>query len=519
MEDKTAIWLPPCLLILNVIFFGLWPASLLASADPASLASYANPPERELRGVWMATVLNIDYPQRPTTDASTLMADFRSQLFRLRRAGINTIFLQVRPAGDAIYPSRYAPWSAWLTGQQGRAPASGFDPLAFMIKEAHRQGVELHAWVNPYRAAMTLDNTQFSAKHVYHQHPEWIRTYGGRQYLDPGLPEVRHHLGLVIAELVDNYDLDGLHFDDYFYPYPVPGVVFPDSTTYRRYGQGKSLGDWRRDNVNTFVAETYRMVKSRKPWMQFGVSPFGVWRNRSQDSQKGSDSDASVSSYDDLYGDALAWARRGTVDYLLPQLYWHRGYRPADYDVLLRWWANNTPPGFRLLAGQAAYKVGDNPAPAWKDPREIVRQVSLNDQYRTVAGSVYFSARSILANNLNFVGVLAQRYNSVSLLPSRKAPGEPKEVDVKVFRPRKTDRGSLIVWEVDEEVTKADLPHYYAIYRRGTDGKRRLIHRTPYGQGCYRYHFYDEKAEEQEYDYFIVALDRYHRVVPTGVAR
>ncbi|WP_173021538.1 glycoside hydrolase family 10 protein [Lewinella sp. W8] len=510
---------PPRLLILSVVLCLLFSLRVDANGGTENFSRATDPPGRELRGVWMATVLNIDYPQRPTTDASTLMADFRSQLFRLRRAGINAIFFQVRPAGDAIYPSRYAPWSEWLTGQQGTAPASDFDPLAFMIKEAHAQGVELHAWVNPYRAAMTLDSTRFAAKHLYHRHPDWIRAYGGRQYLDPGLPQVRQHLGLVIEELVDNYDLDGIHFDDYFYPYPVQGVTFPDSTTYLRYGAGKSLGDWRRENVNTFIAETHQRIKSRKPWMQFGVSPFGVWRNRSQDPTTGSATSASVSSYDDLYGDALAWAQRGTVDYLLPQLYWHRGYAPADYDILLRWWVNNTPRDFPLLSGQAAYKVGDNPEAAWDDPLEIFRQVNFNDQYPSVAGSVYFSTRSVLANKLNFVGVLAQRYATLSILPPRKAPGGVKEVEVKVFRPRNTDKGRLIVWEVQGEMPKEDLPHYYAIYRRGSDGQRRLIHRTPYGQGCTRYHYYDQVEASMAYDYFIVALDRYHRVMPDAVAK
>jgi uncharacterized lipoprotein YddW (UPF0748 family) len=519
MEDKTAGWLPPYLLLLSVALLCISSSWISARSMPAERSCATVPPDRELRGVWMATVLNIDYPQRPTPDAATLMADFRSQLFRLRRAGINAIFLQVRPAGDAIYPSRYAPWSEWLTGQQGRAPASGFDPLAFMIKEAHAQGVELHAWVNPYRLAMTLDSTRFSAKHLYHQHPEWVRKYGGRQYLDPGLPEVRQHLGLVIDELVTNYDLDGIHFDDYFYPYPVPGVAFPDSTTYLRYGNGKRLGDWRRENVNSFIAETHRRIKARKPWMQFGVSPFGVWRNRSQDPRAGSATNASVSSYDDLYGDALAWAERGTVDYLLPQLYWHRGYGPADYDLLLRWWAKNTPENFRLLAGQAAYKVGDNPEVAWDDPLEIFRQVTANDQHASVAGSVYFSTRSILANKLNFVGVLAQRYETLSLLPARKAPQPPGKVTTKVFRPRKTDKGQLIVWEVPEDVPEASLPYYYAIYRRPPDGRRQLIHRTPYGQGCYRYHFYDRVVTERENDYLVVPMDRYHRVIPDTVAK
>ena len=482
-------------------------------------------PDREIRGVWMATVLNIDYPQHPTPSAATLRADFDAQLRRLRALGVNAIFLQVRPAGDALYPSRYAPWSAYLTGTQGKPPVSGFDPLAHAVAAAHAVGVEVHAWVNPYRAAMTTDISGLAENHLYFQHNDWVHTYGGRMYLDPGLPAVRAHLGEVIDELIANYDLDGVHFDDYFYPYPRAGEAFPDSLTFAAYGGSQQLGDWRRANVNTFVAETHRRIKAAKPWVQFGISPFGVWRNRSQDPVAGSDTRASVSSYDDLYGDALHWARAGTVDYLLPQLYWSMDYAPAAHRTLADWWVRNTPPGVDLLIGHAAYKVFDNAADSvWNDPQEIPRQIANARRLDRVDGSVYFSAKSLLYGRSELRQALTQNYPSTVLLPERNGPEPDAAINLKVRRPKKTDAGNLVVWEVKDELPEEQLPHYYAIYRATEkDGPYTLVHRTPYGLTCRTLNFLDafpEAVGKVKYRYRVVPLDRWHRpMVEVGDAR
>ncbi|MBC6996400.1 family 10 glycosylhydrolase [Neolewinella lacunae] len=509
MEDKSR-----SLALLLILLLGT-----CVSAQHA-IISGENAPERELRGVWMATVLNIDYPQNPTTDAATLQADFRSQLYRLRQAGMNAIFVQVRPAADALYPSVHAPWSEWLTGVQGRAPVSNFDPLAYMIETAHAQGIELHAWINPYRVAMTLDSTRFAANHLYHRHRDWIRSYGGRRYLDPGLPAVRAHLGEVIDELITKYDLDGIHFDDYFYPYPVPGVDFPDQQTYRTYGYGRSLADWRRDNVNTFIAETHRRIKAAKPWMYFGVSPFGVWRNQAQDPVNGSPTNAGATSYDGLYGDALAWARAGTVDYLLPQIYWSMDHPAASYRTLVSWWTTHVPPGPDLYIGHAAYKAGTDPDPAWTGTEELPRQVAHLRQLPRPKGSVFFSSKSLLNNPAGLAQRLTQLYTTPALLPARRAPGSATPVAVRVFKPKATEQGTLLVWEMDEQIPKAQLPHYFAIYRSRPGQTATLLHRTPYGQACYRYHYFDDRAQTgMEYQYRVVPLDRYHRSLETVVAR
>lgn len=470
-------------------------------------------PKREHRGVWMATVLNIDYPQNPTPSAATLQADFNSQLYRLRQAGINVIYLQVRPAGDAIYPSALAPWSAYISGEQGKAPVSNFDPLAYAIKTANAQGIEVHAWVNPYRAHMSTDVSTLHPSHLYFRHPNWTYNYNGRMYLDPGLPEVRAHLGYVIDELLVKYDLQGIHFDDYFYPYPAPGELVPDSLTHARYGAGQSLQDWRRDNVNTFVTETYRRIKAAKPWVQFSISPFGVWRNQEQDPVRGSATRASVSSYDDLYGDALGWAQAGTVDYIIPQLYWSMEFAPASHRVLANWWVKNTPPEVGLLVGHAAYKVGDNIDPAWKDPHEIPRQIALSRQLPRVGGSVFFSSKSLLQGPYTIRQSLNGAYQSPVLLPPRRTTTPVQPVRVKTRKPQKTDSGNRVSWEVDKKLPAEKLPYYYAIYRSANKhGPWKLIHRTPYGQQCHQYYFLDAfPIPETKFRYRVVPIDRFHR--------
>lgn len=470
-------------------------------------------PAREHRGVWMATVLNIDYPQNPTPSAATLQADFNSQLYRLRQAGINVIYLQVRPAGDAIYPSALAPWSAYISGEQGKAPVSNFDPLAYAIKAANAQGIEVHAWVNPYRVHMSTDISTLSPRNLYFRHPNWVYTYNGRMYLDPGLPEVRAYLGRVIDELIVKYDLNGIHFDDYFYPYPAPGELVPDSLSYARYGAGKMLEDWRRDNVNTFVSESYRRIKAAKPWVQFSISPYGVWRNQEQDPIKGSATRASVSSYDDLYGDALGWAKAGIVDYIIPQLYWSMEFAPASHRVLADWWAKNTPAEVGLLVGHAAYKVGDDIDPAWKDPNEIPRQIALARQLPRVSGSVFFSSKSLLQGPYTIRKSLNGAYQTPVLLPPRRTQTPVQPVRVKTRKPRMTDSGNRVSWEVSANLTEEELPHYYAIYRSvEKNGPWQLVHRTPYGQRCYQHYFLDAfPIPGTKFFYRVVPIDRYHR--------
>lgn len=348
--------------------------------------------------MWIATVGNGDWPSRPGLPAAAQRAQFRRLLDVATALHLNTVYVQVRPSADAFYRSRYEPWSRYLTGRQGGDP--GYDPLRFMVADAHARGLQLHAWFNPYRVSTAPERTHLAPANPARRHPDWVHRYGRSLWYDPGLPQVRELITSVVLDVVHRYDIDGVHFDDYFYPYPIHGENFPDQATYATYGRGFTrVADWRRHNVDTLVREVSARVHQAKPWVRFGVSPFGVWRNRSTD-PAGSATHA-LQSYDAVYADSRTWVRRGWVDYVVPQLYWPIGYRPADYRTLVNWWARQvagTP--VQLVIGQAAYRVGHGGA--WDDPGELPRHLRLDAQLPEVGGEAFFSATDLRQNPLGF---------------------------------------------------------------------------------------------------------------------
>jgi len=392
-----------------------------------------------------------------------------------------------------------------------------------MIKEAHAHGMEFHAWINPYRVTVNLDTFALAPNNVFHQHRDWVLRYGNRLYLDPGLPQVQAHILAVIEEILVNYPLNGIHFDDYFYPYPRQGEFFPDQQTFDLYGtRFETKEDWRRDNVNVLVRNISELVEAKKPWVKFGISPFGVWRNSSRD-PKGSNTRAFATSYDDLYGDALLWAREGTVDYLVPQLYWNIGFPAADYAHLLDWWSRNTGGDTKLYIGHAAYKVGTDDEPAWNSLEELPRQINLNRGNPRVAGSLFFSTKSLLESPFGLGDRLRDMYTQRRLLPQHPdAPGGPPPTP-RLGKVKDSERGPLLVWSMDKKMAVEDLPYYYAIYRSSATegGAQTLIHVTPFEQGCHRYHFYDESANAPaaSYQYEVRAVDRWHRESNTILAK
>ncbi|GCF06483.1 hypothetical protein KDI_00470 [Dictyobacter arantiisoli] len=349
----------------------------------------------EMRGVWLATVSNLDWPSRPGLAVAVQQREFRDLLNQVQILHLNTVVVQVRPMGDAFYPSHDMPWSQYLMGQQGQSP--GYDPLAFMITEAHQRGLSFHAWFNPYRVSQHGNIAALAANNPARLHPDWIVHYGGALYYNPGIPEVRAAIINSIMEVVQHYAVDAVQFDDYFYPYPVAGLAFPDAATYRRYGAGHfaSLADWRRVNVNQLIHEVFLRIKQVRPGVQFGISPFGVWRNQSTDAT-GSHTRAGVTDYDILYADTRTWIRRHWIDYIVPQLYWHIGFAPADYQTLLAWWAHEVA-GYhvRLYIGQAAYTFGRN-SPTSSPPAELLKQLALNRRYPQIQGSIFFRLKNLL---------------------------------------------------------------------------------------------------------------------------
>ncbi|WP_055694790.1 glycoside hydrolase family 10 protein [Streptomyces prasinopilosus] len=352
----------------------------------------------EMRGVWLATVANRDWPSRAGLSAAAQRAELIAHLDTAVRNRLNTVILQVRPTADALWPSPYEPWSACLTGTQGADP--GWDPLGTAVTEAHARGLELHAWFNPYRVAAHTDPGRLAATHPARENPGWVVPYGGKLYYNPGLPEVRAFVEDAMLDAVRRYPVDAVHFDDYFYPYPVAGQTFDDDGAYDTHGGAfPDRAAWRRDNIDRLVRETAARIKEIRPGTRFGISPFGVWRNAGTD-PLGSDTRAGVQTYDDLYADTRRWARENWIDYVCPQLYWHIGFAAADYAKLLPWWSAVVEgSGTRLYVGEALYKAGDPAQPAaWRDPAELSRHLTLAASHPQARGHVFFAAREVAAD-------------------------------------------------------------------------------------------------------------------------
>ncbi|MBN7817073.1 family 10 glycosylhydrolase [Algoriphagus sp. YJ13C] len=386
---------------------------------------------REFRGVWIATVANIDWPLSPDDPYEKQKRDFLEILDYYKSLNFNAVIVQVRTAGDAFYPSNLAPWSKYLTGKQGKAPQTTENPLTWMINEAHARGMEFHAWLNPYRATMDLKTEELSPDHDYNLHRDWMLKYGTKYYYNPALPEVKNHLLKVIKEIVDNYDIDAIHFDDYFYPYKIPREDFPDKASYNKYKKpGQSQDDWRRDNVNQLIFALNETIKASKPWVQFGISPFGVWRNQDKD-PKGSPTRAGQTNYDDLYADVLLWMKNGWVDYMIPQLYWSMEHPLASHRILNDWWArnhNNT----NIYIGNGPYKIRDDSDEAWKDPKEINNQISYTRTLPTIQGNAFFSAKSMKIKNQDVAQLLKNELYNEPTLPPAFQPKSPAIIDIPV---------------------------------------------------------------------------------------
>ncbi len=364
-----------------------------------------------MRGVWLATVANRDWPSKPGLSATRQRAELITHLDRAVRDGLNTVIFQVRPTADALWPSPYEPWSQYLTGTQGKDP--GWDPLGTAVEEAHARGLKLHAWFNPYRVAGHADPARLAADHPARRNPDWVVTYGGKLYYNPGLPEVRGFVQEAMLDAVAKYPVDGVHFDDYFYPYPVAGQTFDDDTAYDEYGAGfPDRAAWRRDNIDKLVRETADRIKQVRPGTPFGISPFGVWRNAATDS-RGSDTRAGVQTYDDLHADTRKWVRESWIDYIVPQLYWNIGFAAADYAKLVPWWAEVARgTSTRLYVGEALYKAGDPAQPAaWQDPAELSRHLTLAGRHAQVRGHVFFAAKDVAADRIGAMArVVADHY-------------------------------------------------------------------------------------------------------------
>lgn len=377
------------------------------------------PIRREFRGVWIASVQNIDWPSQPGLSTQEQKDELLGMFDRAVALRLNAVILQVRPAADAMYPSPYEPWSEYLTGQMGRAPSPWYDPLEFAVTEAHKRGLELHAWFNPYRARHPSARSAPSANHISRTHPELVKRYGSMLWMDPGEPEVRDQTIRVVLDVVQRYDIDGVHIDDYFYPYKEKDrrgrtIEFPDATSWRKYqrsGRRLARDDWRRANVDSLIYQVYVRIKAAKPWVKFGISPFGVWRPGNPPQIGGFD------SYAELYGDSRKWLINGWADYFTPQLYWPTTRPDLSYPVLLQWWVEQNAKGRHIWPGNYLDKVTgtDTGWPA----EEMLDQIALTRAQRGATGNVYFSMRSFMFGRDGLPEKLvAGPYASKTLVPA-----------------------------------------------------------------------------------------------------
>lgn len=481
---------------------------ILAVCMQWSAVGYAQtgiPPKREFRGAWIQTV-NGCFKGMSRDDMQNTLTRY---LDAFQRYGLNTVIFQVRCEADAFYKSRYEPWSYYLTGEQGVAPNPMWDPLEWMVEQCHRRGLELHAWINPYRAKTAAPH-DLAVNHPYNMWPDRFFKYRDMLLFDPGEPGNREYICRVVADIMRNYDVDGIHMDDYFYPYPAAGMEIPDNNSYAKYNNGiADRGDWRRYNVNELIHQMHDTIRAVKPWVKFGVSPFGIYHNaRRGGNIPGSDTNG-LENYGDLYADVLYWVNKGWVDYSMPQLYWQIGHSVADYETLIRWWdkyASNRP----LIIGESienTIKYADLSNP---QINQLIAKMNLERSLPNVSGSCMWYGEVFANNKGNYAEAVHQLYFKhpalQPLMPfiDGKAPGK-----VKKLKPVWTEDGYILFWTAPKAKSEMDEAVKYVVYRfaKGEsidlDDASHIVTVTP--DNFYKLPYEDGS---ERYVYVVTALDR-----------
>ncbi len=448
----------------RIIYYGIVTTILcLFLLNTNNCNAQTSSPKYEFRAAWIATIGGIDWPSKYAQRDATLQQEELITLFdKLQQCGMNAVIIQIRPCADAFYNSSYEPWSKYLTGVQGVAPYPYYDPLVFICTEAHKRGLELHAWFNPYRALVDQYKNPNPSNHITRTNPEWFLNYGGKKYFDPGLPEVRNYFTKIVLDVVERYDIDAVHFDDYFYPYRIAYVEFPDYKSYSMYGGNfANKDDWRRNNVTILIEQLSKKIKEKKSWVKFGISPFGVWRNFSKD-EDGSYTTAGQTNYDDLYADVLLWQKNGWIDYTLPQLYWERGHKAADYIELINWWGRHSYKR-HIYIGHGLYQLGKGKSGAWRSIDEILAQIQLTRTTKNIYGSSFYSANSFIKNTYNITYQFQNKfYKKSAIVPAMDwiKGSKPKAPVVEISY---TNAGDVILkWDV---ITEKNNWFRYIIYR------------------------------------------------------
>lgn len=473
-------------------------------------------PKREFRGAWVHVIGQSQYKDMTTGEMKLY---FTRMLDGFKEDNINAVIFQVRPAADAFYYSNLEPWSRYFSGKQGVRPAEPFDPMAFLIEACRERNMEFHAWLNPYRVTAGANDT-LHLSHVYFQHPEWFVEYGKKLYFDPGVPACREFICRVVKDIVERYDVDAIHMDDYFYPYPIAGEAFPDEGSFSVFGRSQGFtpsqkDDWRRNNVNRLIEDIRQTIVREKPWVRFGISPFGIYRNK-KDTPDGSGSDTrGLQNYSDLYADVKLWVEKGWIDYNLPQIYWNIGNPPADYGILIEWWSRNNK-GAHLYIGQDVGRTMKAPA----EEKQLERKMTLSRTTPNVDGNCFWPGYALTRNEAGIGDSLRNHYQRYpALIPAYTHLHDGKPKEVKDLKTDWTIVGYMLHWKKVELEGPEDA-HYFVVYRFNNKEKvnlddpskiveitRNNWHILPYADGS------------AKYKYVVTAVDRFHNESKKGKSK
>lgn len=481
-------------------------AAIFLAISTFTAVQAAEHPKREFRGAWIQCV-NGQYLGKTSQEIQKMLLD---QLDIMQKANINAIIFQVRAEGDALYKSKYEPWSRYLTGQQGKAPEYGWDPLEWMIKECHKRDMEIHAWINPYRAK-TKGTNELATNHAAIKYPERIFQYGDLYIFNPALQENIDYTCDVVKDIVERYDIDGIHIDDYFYPYPEAGKDIPDLEYFRNSNNGfGNIGDWRRDNVNRLIKSLYETIHNTKQWVKFGVSPFGIYRNdkSGQNTPYGSATNG-LQNYDDLYADIVLWQNKGWIDYLVPQIYWNIGTKAADYDILCQWW-NNYCSKRPLYIGQDIERTVKGTDPNNPNRHQMLIKYDIQRSLPNISGSCQWYAAALVNNPGNYRTVLEQNYHKYpSLNPTMnfidsKAPKKPRKARIEV-----RENKIFVVWDAPKAKKEMDKAKKFVVYMFGPNEKIDLNDATKIKAVSHKQHF-ELVGNLKGHTVVITSLDRMH---------
>jgi len=478
--------------------------------------------KREFRGAWIHVIGQNQYQNMSTQAMKQYFIDLLDSLQALH---VNAIIFQVRPAADAFYYSEIEPWSRYLTGTQGQAPGGNFDPMAFLIQEAHKRVMEFHAWLNPYRVKAS-ENEVLCDSHLYFRYPERFIKYGSQLFFDPGLPENRNWICRVVKDILNRYDVDAIHMDDYFYPYPIAGEKFHDENSFRYYApkQGFSpnqINDWRRDNVNLLIEQIKHTIVLTKPWVRFGISPFGIYRNKKNTPEGSGSNTSGLQNYDDLYADILLWMQKGWIDYCVPQIYWEIGNPAADYDTLIRWWSSNRSKNNQLYIGQDVERTMKASDLQWKGQNQLPRKMQLARTLPGIDGNCWWTGYALVKNIGGAGDSLRNHYQAYpALIPAYTHLHKKTPKDVKSLKAEWTSKGYCLHWKPNGDPQNPEKAQYYVIYRFNNGEKTRLDDPSkiviltketafllPYENGT------------MKYKYVVTSVDRFHNETKKGKSK